>query len=157
MQHVRNPQGTILALAYRPKTGDAMIEIDRADVSIGQGLELEPAHKGKRGVTLLSRQSWNDVCRELKADIPWHTRRANVLIDGLDLRSLVGHTLQIGDVRLQVHGETKPCALMDKLHPGLRGALVPEFRGGVHAEVITGGSIVVGRLVDVERRLTTPP
>ncbi len=143
-------QGTIVAIAYRPNVGDPMIEIDRADVSVGKGLDLEPSHKGKRGVTLLSRQSWNDVCRELKADIPWHTRRANVLIDGLDLERLVGHSLQIGDVRLQVHGETQPCSLMDKLHFGLREILIPEFRGGVHAEVMSGGSIGTGDRVQPE-------
>lgn len=142
-----NSQGTIVAIAYRPNVGDPMIEIDRAAVSVGKGLDLEPSHKGKRGVTLLSRQSWNDVCRELKADIPWHTRRANVLIDGLDLERLVGHSLQIGDVRLQVHGETQPCSLMDKLHFGLREILIPKYRGGVHAEVITAGELKTGNKI----------
>lgn len=136
--------GTILALAYRPNSGDAMIEIERASVAAGQGFDLEPGHRGKRGVTLLSKQSWDDVCRELAVSLPWHTRRANVLVDGLDLGLLVGHTLRIGDVRLLVHGETRPCGLMDQLHPGLRQALTPAFRGGVHAEVVSGGLVEAG-------------
>jgi MOSC domain-containing protein YiiM len=126
-----------------------MIEVDRAELVQGMGLAGEPFHKGKRGVTLLSVEAWSDVCRQLKNTLPWHTRRANVLISGLDLGNLADRTLIIGEVQLVIHGETKPCGLMDQQFMGLREALVPNCRGGMHAEVVIGGVIEVGQHVQV--------
>lgn len=139
--------GIIQSIAYCPIKRAAMTETDRAELLPGLGLSVEPFHKGKRGLTLLSTQSWAEVCRELGADIPWTTRRANVLIDGLDLPSTVGQMLAIGPVRLLVHGETRPCGLMDEYHPGLKDALIPSMRAGVHAQILMGGSIAVGQSV----------
>jgi MOSC domain-containing protein YiiM len=67
-----------------------------------------------------------------------------LLIGGLDLSATIGRTLSIGSTRIQVHGETKPCGLMDQQHAGLRQALVPDCRGGVYGQVLTGGTILVG-------------
>ena len=40
-----------------------------------------------------------EVQQELnEPDLPWHTRRANVLVEGLVMTDLIGKTVQIGDV-----------------------------------------------------------
>jgi len=36
---------------------------------------------------------------------------------------------------------------MDQQHAGLRQALVPDCRGGVYGQVLTGGTILVGDAV----------
>lgn len=116
----------------------------------GKGLDVETRGGGVRQVTLLSVESWGDVCAELGTELPWHTRRANLLIDGIDLAATVGRVVIIGEARLRVHGESKPCNVMDQQHLGLRAALRPYGRGGVFAEVLTGGTVRVDDVVVVE-------
>jgi MOSC domain-containing protein YiiM len=101
-------------------------------------------------VTLVSAEAWRDVCAELRADVPWHKRRANLLVEGLDLSKTLGQTLAVGTVRLKIHGESKPCGIMDEMHAGLRKALVPDGRGGVYAQVLQGGVIHVGDSIHIE-------
>ena len=55
-----------------------------------------------------------------------------------------GKTLQIGDLRIRVGGETRPCELMDRQRPGLRSALSTGWRGGVFGEALDSISIRVG-------------
>jgi MOSC domain-containing protein YiiM len=82
--------------------------------------------------------------QELERDLPWHTRRANVLVSGSKLEHLIGREIQLGSVRVAVTGETKPCKLMEKLCPGLRAALKPDFRGGVLGRITQAGTMAIG-------------
>jgi len=136
--------GIVKNIAHRAVDGDAMMEIASCSVLPGRGIDTENRKPGKREITLLSAESWSDVCREMGKDIPWWTRRANLLIEGLDLATTVSHHLKIGSVEILIHGETKPCRLMDAQVQGLTRVMVPQFRGGVHGQVLTGGTIRVG-------------
>lgn len=124
-----------------------MQTVDECRVLPHHGIDTENRKHGKREVTLLESEAWADVCRELDAELPWHIRRANFLVAGIDLARTIGKTISIGEVRVYVHGETKPCQLMDDQHQGLREALKPKHRGGVFGQVKTGGMIRVGDAV----------
>jgi len=139
--------GTLIAIAHRAVDGDPMIEIDHCNIVPGRGIDTENRKSGKREVTLLSKQAWADACRELGTELPWWTRRANFLIDGIDLAVCSGKTIEIGAVRILLHGETKPCHLMDEQHRGLRKALEPGWRGGVTGQVLAGGTVHAGDVV----------
>ncbi len=121
-----------------------MTEVVACTVVAAGGIVGENRGFTKRGVTLVSKEAWSDVCRELGVNLPWYARRANLLIEGLDLGAALGQTLAVGSVRLLIHGETRPCGLMDKQHLGLKAALVPDFRGGVYGQVLNDGAIRVG-------------
>ena len=125
----------IVAIAVRTERNGPMREIDRATVHEGHGLEGDLPTEADRGVTLLSREQWDEVTSELGADLPWYTRRANVLVEGVEMAALLDQTVRLGEVQLQITGETQPCGLMERQHEGLRQALVPECRGGVHGRV----------------------
>ena len=56
----------------------------------------------KRQVTILSAEAWNSVCEELKTELPWTTRRANILVSGIKLPQESGYQIQIGEVLLEV-------------------------------------------------------
>ena len=70
-----------------------------------------------RQVTLLSQNSWNDVCHELNAQIPWTYRRANILIENIDFLHRSGYEIQVGEVILEVTRETDPCPIPSRWSP----------------------------------------
>jgi len=148
--------GRLRGVAFRPTDGDPMTELQECHVVAGRGIDRENRKPGKREVTLLSAESWADACRELGIDLPWHARRANFLIEGLDLGALIGRTIAVGDMQVHIHGETKPCAIMDQARDGLRQALVPECRGGVFGQVLAGGLVRVNDPVAVVDSAATP-
>lgn len=137
--------GKLVQIYLRPSARTPVKSVVRAEAVAGQGLEGDHAGGGKRQVTLISRQAWQDALAELGGDpLDPGTRRANLLVEGLDLGASIGRRLRIGPVELQVEGETRPCGLMDDARQGLRDALVPACRGGVYARILSGGPLAVG-------------
>ena len=140
------PQASIQGIAYRTKPKAPMTEIEQVEISCEQGLLPDFRGKpGKRQVTLLSVQSWQDACGELGVDLPWTYRRANILIDGLRFSALdAGRVIRIGEAELQVMIETDPCPRMDAQHFGLTAALLPDWRAGVCCKVVKAGLVRFG-------------
>ena len=123
-----------------------------AEITIEKGITGDfRGSQTDRQITILSESAWQKACDSVGADLPWITRRANLLVNGIEFSAKdVGKTVRIGEARLKIMEETKPCSLMDKLHQGLKNALTPEWRGGVCCKVVRAGSIQVGDRVDIE-------
>ena len=141
--------GTLRGIAVREASRAPMKEQQQVEVTMAQGIVEDYRGTGLRQVTLLDAGQWQQVVAEIGVDLPWHTRRANLLIEGIDLQAAVGHRIQIGECRLAIGGETTPCPRMDELQPGLRRTLTPEMRGGVWGKVLRGGQLRVGDSVHV--------
>ncbi len=103
-----------------------------------------------RQVTVVFREGWEAACRDLGVELPWTTRRANLLVEGVPVVPRKGRRLVIGAAVLEVTQETQPCQIMEAAHRGLRAALTPDWRGGVCCRVVQGGAIRIGDRVDVE-------
>jgi MOSC domain-containing protein YiiM len=123
-----------------------MRTLERAEILADPGVAGDTRGKpGRRQVTVLSAGAWLEACNLAGTDQPWLARRANLLVDGLDLRNSGGAVLFLGDgIELLVTGELAPCERMDEASPGLRLALAHEWRGGVTCRVQRGGVLVVG-------------
>jgi MOSC domain-containing protein YiiM len=128
-----------------------------AELVAGRGLRDDATQGGRRQVTILSLDRWRALTAHLPGPPPPEVRRANLLVDGVDLDDCRGRTLAIGDARIRVFGEVRPCHQMDDACPGLQAALDPPWAGGAFGEVIAGGSIAVGAPVAWEAESTAAP
>jgi MOSC domain-containing protein YiiM len=131
--------------------------LDSADLIEGQGVagDFRGTHKagadGERGLVLMEAADWARATAECGADFPWWERRANFLVQGLDLPQTPGVRLRIGaEVLVEITQECAPCERMEALHPGLRDALAPDWRAGANARVLHGGGVSVGDEIRVE-------
>ena len=141
--------GIVKGIAVRDASRAPMKEQQQVEVTLQQGIVQDYRGTGLRQVTFLDVGQWQEVLDELGVDLPWYTRRANVLIEGIDLPAAVGCRLQVGACRFAIGGETTPCERMDELQPGLRRVLTPALRGGVWGKVLQGGVLRVGDEVQV--------
>ncbi len=116
-------------------------ECEEAIAVSGVGLAGDHRRNPSRAVTLLSVEAWEEAMGGMGADLPPRARRANLVVRGLDLGSLVGRRLRIGGAEMMVRGETVPCDLMELQAEGLREALSPRMRGGVFGPVERSGRI----------------
>jgi MOSC domain-containing protein YiiM len=139
--------GKVLKIALRTRPKGPMQEVLEATGSENGGLTGDVDSRPDRGITFLASQQWVEVTRELEKEIPWHTRRANVLVDAPSLANLIGRTITVGDVRVRINAETLPCSLMDRLEPGLKAALTPDCRAGVYGRILDNGRLRVGDVV----------
>jgi len=117
---------------------------ERARLVAGRGIDGNADQGGKRQVTLMDLERWHELMDRMGGDLDTGARRANLVIDSLDLFDSRGKTLRVGATRLLIHGETRPCERMDDALPGLGDVMRERWGGGVFAEVIEGGEIAVG-------------
>jgi MOSC domain-containing protein YiiM len=150
--------GILAGIARHARAKAPMELLDHAHVTIDAGIAgdfrgaVKPGGRGRRQVTLMERRDWDAAMADLDRDIPWQERRANLLVDGLDLPQLPGAELRIGaDVLIRITGECDPCSRMETIAPGLEAALTPDWRGGVTAKVINGGEIAIGDEIRIEQ------
>jgi MOSC domain-containing protein YiiM len=137
--------GQLVGIAYKTEKYGSMHTISSAMVGTETG--VSPDYRGlpgKRQVTVLSKEAFEAACSELETLLPWTIRRANLLISGTELENSTGKQLRIGDLVLEITGETEPCYRMDEQHDGLKIALQSAWRGGVTCRVIQGGNIKTG-------------
>jgi len=135
-------KGKLLGIAIKVAKRAPMILKKEAIVTTEKGVEGD--HRGKPGnrqVTVISQESWDKACQGLNQSLPWTARRANLLVDGITLENFTGSFLKIGQLILEITGETEPCHRMDEFYHGLREVLIPEWRGGVTCKVIKSGQI----------------
>lgn len=123
-----------------------MLALEQAQISLTAGVTGDTRGRpGLRQVTVLSASAWLEACALASVELSWLARRANILVDGLDLQGSTGAILQLGEqVELLVTGELDPCRRMDEAAPGLRLALADDWRGGVTCQVRHGGVLRVG-------------
>ncbi|HHJ80874.1 MAG TPA: MOSC domain-containing protein [Candidatus Tenderia electrophaga] len=137
-------------IATRAKKRADMQLLQSAAVTLEKGIADDFRGKpGKRQVTVMTQEGWQTACAEAGVDLSWLERRANLLVEGLNLQESVGAIIRIGTVKLLITRETDPCQRMEEAQPGLFAAMAKQWRGGVCCQVLEAGQIAVGDEVEL--------
>ena len=102
-----------------------------------------------RDVTLIEIEAINGLKRDYEVQLDSGQPRRNIVTRGVALNHLVEQEFRIGDVVLRGTRLCEPCAHMEKLtvKGAMRGLV---HRGGLRAEIISGGSIRVGDTIQFQ-------
>ncbi len=136
--------GQLEAIWLKRMNGGPMDPVEQATLKADRGLVGNANQGGKRQVTLIEHEVWQDVMEQMNSALDPSARRANLMLSGIRLMETRGRILQIGDCRIRIYGETKPCEVMDDALPGLKNALGKDWGGGAFGEVLDDGEIAVG-------------
>jgi MOSC domain-containing protein YiiM len=139
--------GQLEAIWLKRMKQGPMDRVEHATLRAGHGLVGNANQGGKRQVTLIEREMWQALMDQVGETLDPAARRANLLLSGVRLANSRGRTLQVGNCRIRIYGETKPCEQMDEAHDGLRAAMEENWAGGAFGEVLDDGQIYVGDLV----------
>lgn len=151
--------GRLIGIARKAAYRAPLELLEEAELSAELGVagDYKGAKYPRRAVTVLAREAWETTLAELGAEaagLDWTVRRANLLVEGVELPRALGGTVRIGQAVLEITYPTVPCARMDEAFPGLKRALYPEWRGGITCRVLEAGRIAIGDAVEV---LHAPP
>lgn len=121
-----------------------MDPVDRANLVTARGIVGNANQGGRRQVTIIEEEVWRLLMSQIGGDIAPSSRRANLMVRGIELKNSRGRVLSVGAVQIRIFNETKPCERMDEALPGLKDLMYPEWRGGAFGEVVNDGEICIG-------------
>lgn len=148
-------EGLVASLHLHPlESGEAFSAVDQMELVAGAGIKENPRYFGRtsrrtgkpsrRQVSIIERELIAQQAAALKLPaLPPGVVRSNIETTGVNLQSLLGRNVQVGDAILHFYEPRTPCAKMDAICRGLRD-LMEEGRQGVMAEVIRSGTVRVG-------------
>jgi MOSC domain-containing protein YiiM len=139
-------EGTVEGIHLHGERGDPMRVVDDAELVAGEGLVGDRmAGLGIPGthVTFIGAEGIEVMVAETGIPLEPHQTRRNILVRGVDVPGLVGRRFQVGEAVCFGVKECHPCNHLESLTaPGVREGL--SGRGGLRADVLTGGRIRVG-------------
>jgi MOSC domain-containing protein YiiM len=149
-------QGTVFSIHVVPEPMAAMEERSAVKAAAGRGLEGDRYFLGMgtfskssgvgKEVTLIEVEAIGALEREKNITLRPGDARRNLVTRGVPLNHLVGRVFQVGEVRLRGTRLCEPCSHLEGLtREGVLTGLV--HRGGLRADIITGGTIRVGDVV----------
>jgi MOSC domain-containing protein YiiM len=151
-------EGKVASLHIATSGRTSMQTIDRALAVNGRGLEgdryfnqlgtySKRAGSGRQ-VTLIESEALEALARDYGVAISPAQARRNIVTRAIALNHLVGREFVIGEVRLRGMRLCDPCAHLESLSaPGALRGLV--HRGGLRADILSGGLIRVGDSITV--------
>ena len=154
--------GRVVSLHLHPlEPGTSLQKVETIEVVEGKGIAGEPRYFGRmsrrtgkpsrRQVSLIEREQIAEHAASLGLEtIPPGAVRSNIETEGINLVSLVGNEIEIGEAVLLLYEPRDPCAKMDAICQGLR-ELMLNSRQGVMAEVVKSGTIKVGDAIVVRK------
>ena len=148
--------GVVVAIHIGPKRLEAMVSVAEVNAVAGSGLEGDRYAREKgtfskklpnNQVTLIEQEALEAADRDYKLEVSPAESRRNILTIGIALNHLVGREFRVGEARLRGLKLCEPCSHLKKLtNKEVIRAL--KHRGGLRAEILEGGQIRVGDVIE---------
>lgn len=148
--------GVVAAIHIGPKRLEAMASVAEVNAVAGLGLEGDRYAREKgtfskklpnNQVTLIEQEALEAADRDYKLELSAAESRRNILTIGIALNHLVGREFRVGEARLRGLKLCEPCSHLKKLtNKEVIRAL--KHRGGLRAEILEGGQIRVGDVIE---------
>jgi MOSC domain-containing protein YiiM len=140
-------EGTVeqIAVAAEPRAMPALVPSVRAQAGHGVAGEYHWSATPETGqsLTLIAAEALEGLREDTGIELSHEASRRNVLTRGIDLNALVGRRFTLGGVECVGTELCEPCNTLAKLtERGVLRGLV--HRGGLRADILTGGEIAVG-------------
>jgi MOSC domain-containing protein YiiM len=157
-------QGTVVSIHIAATGAAPMSSVANVQVIVGRGLEGDRYYSkvgtysnqpgSGRDVTLIEIEAIEGLKRDYQIQLDPGQARRNIVTRGIALNHLVEQEFRIGDVVLRGTRLCEPCAHMEKLtiKGTLRGLI---HRGGLRAEIVKGGTIRVGDVIESKGNTTS--
>ncbi len=152
-------RGTVDVIALAEQATELMRTVVRAQALAGRGLAgdryaakagtFTPANETARGydLTLIEAEVLDGLTLPDGAGLGYAEARRNVVTRGIDLNALVGRRFRVGEAECLGQRLCEPCSHLESLtRQGALGGLI--HRGGLRADVLTGGEISIGDAVE---------
>lgn len=157
VQLVHALSGTVESIAIAADAEAPMHIVVSARALAGHGLEGDryarnagtfssrAARRPGFDLTLIAAEVVEELtARDARLDLA--STRRNILTRGIDVNALVGREFSVGEVRCRGLRLAEPCAHLERIAgPGLLRPLI--HRGGLRADVLSGGAIETGSLI----------
>jgi MOSC domain-containing protein YiiM len=118
---------------------------ERVEVKTGGGIKGD--RYGDKDLTLFEAEAIEGLETDTGIELKPSEIRRNVMTRGVALNDLLGHRIRVGEVEAVVTELCHPCSHLQKLtQPGVLRGLAN--RGGLNADVVSGGAIRVGDEVE---------
>ncbi len=141
---VYSKPGKVVAISIRPQRMEPVQIVDVIKAIEKKGLEGDRSKGGNRQVTLIQKEHIDAVASFLGKDhLDFTLTRRNILVEGINLLSLKGKKIRIGDVILEYTGECHPCSRMEEAL-GSGGYNAMRGHGGITTKIVSGGEIKTG-------------
>jgi MOSC domain-containing protein YiiM len=142
--------GRLEAIWIKRAHGGPMDAVQSTVAIENAGLDGNADQGGRRQVTLIEKEVFDRISEARGEVVAPSVRRANFLLSGIRLEETRDRVLRVGDLRIEIHGETRPCELMNAQHEGLREALDPHWCAGAFGVVMGDATVSVGDEVSWE-------
>lgn len=146
--------GKVASLHLHPAVaGEPLLSVSEIHAEAGKGIvgnnrkynkKDRHGQPSKRQITLIAREQIAEHAAALGLpEIAPGDVRSNIETAGIDLISLIGQKVKVGEAVLLFCEARTPCPKMDRVAPGLQ-KIMGNSRQGVLAQVISPGAIRVG-------------
>ncbi len=152
-------QPMVTEIFVSPASGEAMQARRQVEAFAGEGLEGDRFRRpggwtegDGRQVTLVARESLDEIEAESGIVIPAVKSRRNIITDGVRLNDLVGRRFALGSVVCEGVEVCQPCAKMGEVLNEDKARVVKALvhRSGLRARIVSGGTIHAGDTIIID-------
>ena len=145
--------GSVQSIHVAAEAAGRTRPVEEVEAVAGRGLEGDrywagegtyfAERKNGQDITLIEAEAIEGLARDDGIELAPGEARRNVVTRGIGLNDLVGRRFTVGEVECVGQRLCDPCSHLQRLtKPGVLNGLAN--RGGLRADVVTGGRIAVG-------------